>query len=382
MMHYRLFTPGPTSVPPQTLEVLAEPVTHHRTAAFRETFDAVQKGLRYCFQTDAEVYVVTGSGTSAFEAGLATVVAPGKKVLNIASGKFGERWGQMCKAFGIDVTDKHLEYGTHVTPAMMGDLLSAEKYDAVIVTHSETSTATVCDLENVAKVVHEKAPDALLIVDGITSIGAMPFYMDRWGVDVAITGSQKALMLPPGLGFVALSDRAWNAAEENKGQKPFYLDLRKYKKSAKDNDTPFTPANTLIKALGVSLKMIQDETIEHVWKRTHAHAEATRKGMQALGLTLFSEMPADSVSAINFPDGIDDSFRKVLQQDHNVHVAAGQADMKGKLFRVNHMGYTDVYDALAVVAATEHALRKMGHGVELGKGVAAAQKALAELFSA
>ena len=380
-MHYRLFTPGPTSVPPQTLEVLAEPVTHHRTAAFRETFDAVQKGLRYCFQTDAEVYVVTGSGTAAFEAGLATVVAPGKKVLNIASGKFGERWGQMAKVFGIDVTDKHLDYGTHVTPAIMGDLLSAEKYDAVIITHSETSTATVCDLENVAKVVHENAPDALLMVDGITSIGAMPFYMDKWGVDVAITGSQKALMLPPGLGFVALSDRAWKAAEENKGQKPFYLDLRKYKKSAKDNDTPFTPANTLIKALGVSLKMMQDETIEHVWKRTRAHAEATRQGMTALGLTLFSEMPADSVSAINFPDGIDDSFRKVMQQDHNVHVAAGQADMKGKLFRVNHMGYTDVYDALACVAATEHSLRKMGVNVELGRGVSAAQRALAGLFS-
>ena len=380
MMHYRLFTPGPTSVPPQTLEVLAEPVTHHRTAEFRETFDAVQKGLRYCFQTDREVYVITGSGTSAFEAGLATVVAPGKKVLNISSGKFGERWGQMCKTFGIDVTDKALEYGTHVTPDMMGDLLSAETYDAVIITHSETSTATVCDLENVAKVVHDKAPDALLIVDGITSIGAMPFYMDQWGIDVAITGSQKALMLPPGLGFVALSDKAWKAADENKGQKPFYLDLRKYKKSAKDNDTPFTPANTLIKALGVSLKMMQDETIEHVWKRTRAHAQATRQGMQALGLTLFSEMPADSVTAINFPAGVDDSFRKVLQKDHNIHVAAGQADMKGKLFRVNHMGYTDVYDALACVAATEHALRKLGVDVELGVGVSAAQRALAGLF--
>ena len=381
MMHYRLFTPGPTSVPPSVLEVLSEPVTHHRTGEFRALFDDVQKGLRNCFQTDNEVYVVTGSGTSAFEAGLATVVAPSCKTLNISSGKFGERWGQMCKTFGIDVTDKQLEYGTHVTPEMMSDLLSAESYGAVIITHSETSTATVCDLENVAKIVRDKAPDALLIVDGITSIGAMPFYMDKWGVDVAITGSQKALMLPPGLGFVSLSERAWAAAEQNKGQKPFYLDLRKYRKSAKDNDTPFTPANTLVKALGVALKIIEIETLEGVWKRTRAHAEATRAGMTALGLELFSQMPADSVTAIRYPEGVDDSFRKIMQKDHNVHVAGGQGDMSGTLFRINHMGYTDVYDALACVAATEHALRKMGRDVELGKGVAAAQGALAGMFT-
>lgn len=379
-MHYRLFTPGPTSVPPQTLAALNEPVTHHRTPAFRETFASVQKHLRELYQTKNEVYVITGSGTSAFEAGLTTVVAPGKTVLNISNGKFSERWGQQCKTFGIEVNNAVLDYGTHVTPDQMGKLLDEGKYDAVIITHSETSTATVCDLENVAKVIHEKQPEALLIIDGITSIGAMPFYMDKWGIDVAVTGSQKALMLPPGLGFVALSGRAWKAAEANTGQKPFYLDLRKYKKSAADSDTPFTPANTLIKALGVSLQMISDEGLEQVWKRTHTHAEMVRQGMQALGLSLFSRQPADSVTAINFPQGIDDSFRKVLQKEHNMHVAAGQGDMKGKLFRINHMGYTDVYDALAVVAATEIALTKSGAKIEAGKGVAAAQKVLAASF--
>lgn len=381
MMHYRLFTPGPTSVPPQTLAALNEPVTHHRTPAFRETFAAVQKHLRELYQTKNEIYVITGSGTAAFEAGLATVVAPGKKVLNISNGKFSERWGQLCKNFGIDVDNALLDYGTHVAGDQMGKLLDEAPYDAVIITHSETSTATVCDLGAVAKVIHQKQPDALLIIDGITSIGAMPFYMDKWGIDVAVTGSQKALMLPPGLGFVALSDKAWKAAEANTGPKPFYLDLRKYKKSAADSDTPFTPANTLIKGLGVSLQMIADEGLENVWKRTHIHAEMVRQGMQAMGLELFSRQPADSVTAVNFPEGVDDSFRKVLQKDHNIHVAAGQGDMKGNLFRINHMGYTDVYDALAVVAATEIALTKLGRKITLGAGVAAAQKVLAESFA-
>jgi aspartate aminotransferase-like enzyme len=373
----RLYTPGPTEVPPQTLEVLARPMVHHRTPEFRAAFDAVQQGLRYVYRTENEVLVVTGSGTAAFEAGLVTCVAPGKKVLNINNGKFGERWGKQCRKFGIDVTDRELPYGTHVTPDSMADELARASYDAVIVTHSETSTATACDMAGVAKAVRDKAPDALLIVDGITAIGALPFEMDAWGIDVAITGSQKALMLPPGLGFVSLSDRAWQAAEANEGQRPFYLDLRAYRKSAADSDTPFTPANTLIHALAESLAMIQAEGLETVWKRTAARAEAVRQGMTAVGLSLFSRQPADSVTAVNYPEGIDDAFRKHMKADHGMNVASGQASMKGKLFRVNHMGYTDAYDALAVVAATEHVLSKLGYPVEIGKGVAAAQKVLA-----
>ena len=382
-MKHRLYTPGPTEVPPQTLEVLARPVVHHRTPEFRAAFEQVQKGLRFCFRTASEVYVITGSGTAAFEAGLTTVVAPGKRVLNVNSGKFGERWGKQCKRFGIDVTDVEFEYGTHVTPDRMADELAKTTYDAVIVTHSETSTATACDMKGVAAAVRETAPDAVLMVDGITSIGALPFEMDAWDIDVAVCGSQKAMMLPPGLGFVALSERAWRAAEGNKGQNPFYLDLRAYRKSAADNDTPFTPANTLVHALAESLAMIEAEGLENVWRRTRAHAEATRAGMAAAGLSLFSMMPADSVTAINYPQGVGDEFRKHMNAAHGMNVAAGQSEMKGKLFRVNHMGYTDAYDALAVVAATEHVLAKLGQKVDLGAGVAAAQKALGEhLFSA
>jgi aspartate aminotransferase-like enzyme len=205
--------------------------------------------------------------------------------------------------------------------------------------------------------------------------------MDDWGVDVAVTGSQKALMLPPGLGFVALSARAWAAADRNKTQKDFYLDLKKYRKSIEDGDTPFTPANTLIEALRVSLKMVKDETLEGVWKRTHLTAEAFRQGMKALGFELFSQQPADSVSAVKYPAGVSDKdFRGGLKSKHNIHVAGGQGTMEGKIFRVNHMGYSDAYDALAVVAATEHVLKALGKPVQIGAGVSAAQQVLAKLF--
>jgi aspartate aminotransferase-like enzyme len=352
LMKYRLFTPGPTSVPPETLLELARPVTHHRTAEFRAMFNELQLLLQYVFQTQSTVYTITGSGTAAFEAGFTSCVAPGMRVLNVTNGKFAERWASYAKTYSCPLTEIKLPYGQHVTPELMAAELKKGHVDAVVLVHSETSTATVADLKNVAKVVREVGgDDTLLIVDGITSIGALPFQMDDWGVDVAITGSQKSLMLPPGLGFVALSDRAWRKAAAGKHIN-FYFDLTKYKKSMEDGDTPFTPANTLIAAQAVSLKMIRDETLETVWKRTATSAKAFRDGMVALG----------------------------LETKHNIHVAGGQGSMEGQLFRVNHMGYSDAYDALAVVAAIEHVLKGLGHPVELGKGLTAAQRVLAELF--
>lgn len=380
LMKYRLFTPGPTSVPDETLLQLAKPVHHHRTAEFRAMFAEVQRQLQYVYQTKNTVYTVTGSGTSAAEAGIINTIAPGSKALCVTNGKFAERWSQVCTAYGIEHKDIKLEYGLAATADQIETELKTSKYDAVILVHSETSTGTVCDLEKIGKVVRGHG-ETLLIVDGITSIGALPFRMDQWGVDVAITGSQKALMLPPGLAFVAMSDRAWAKAEGNKSSKEFYLDLRKYKASQEKGDTPFTPANTLIEALGVSLKMIQEETIEGVWKRTHLVAEAFRQGVKALGFELFSSSPADSVSAIKYMPGmVDKDFRGHLKTKHNIHIAGGQGTMEGKIFRVNHMGYTDAYDCLAVVAAIEHAMKAGGKSVEVGKGVTAAHKVLMELF--
>jgi len=380
LMKYRLYTPGPTSVPEAVLLELAKPVHHHRTGEFRTMFTEVQQLLQYVYQTKQTVFTVTASGTGAFEAALATVLAPGSKVLNVSNGKFAERWAQMSKTFGCEVKELKLEYGTAATAEMISTELKAAKYDAVILVHSETSAATVCDLEAIAKVVRSHG-DTLLFVDGITSIGSLPFKMDEWGVDVAVTGSQKALMLPPGLGFVALSDRAWAVADKNTTQRDFYFDLKKYRKSITDGDTPFTPANTLIEALAVALKMIKAEGIENIWKRTHVIAKATREGMKALGLEVFSKSPSDSVSSFKYPEGVTDKdFRGKLKTKHNIHIAGGQGTMEGKVFRVNHMGYTDAYDALAVVAAVEHTLKSLGKPVNFGAGVAAAQKILAELF--
>jgi len=380
LMKYRLFTPGPTSVPEATLLELAKPVHHHRTGEFRALFNEVQENLQYVYQTKSTVYTITGSGTAAFESALVSSLAPGSKALCVVNGKFAERWSSMCSTFGVEHKDIKLEYGHHVTAEHIANELKAAKYDAVILVHSETSTATVCDLESIAKAVRASG-DTLLIVDGITSIGALPFKMDDWGVDIAVTGSQKALMLPPGLGFVALSARAWAAVERNKTQKDFYFDLKKYHKSIADGDTPFTPANTLIEALRVSLKMIKDEGLESIWKRTHFTAEATRQGLKALGFELFSQTPADSVTAVKYPTGVTDKdFRGGLKNKHNIHVAGGQGTMEGNIFRVNHMGYSDAYDALAVVAATEHVLKALGKPVTIGSGVSAAQQVLAKLF--
>jgi aspartate aminotransferase-like enzyme len=380
LMKYRLFTPGPTSVPESTLLELAKPVHHHRTAEFRTLFSDLQSMLQYVFQTKNKVYTITGSGTAAFEAGFVSVMQPGQKVLTVTNGKFAERWSSYATTFGVEKKDLKLEYGEHATADMIAAELKAAKYDAVCIVHSETSTGTVCDLAAIAKVV-KASPDTLLIVDGITSIGAMPFRMDDWGVDVAITGSQKALMLPPGLGYVSLSDKAWEAVDKNKNPKEFYFDMKKYRKSIEDGDTPFTPANTLIEAQRASLKLIKDETLEIVWKRTHLTAEAFRQGMKALGFELFSKTPADSVTAVKYPAGVTDKdFRNNLKNKHNIHIAGGQGTMEGKIFRVNHMGYSDAYDALAVVAAIEHTLKALGKPVTFGAGVGAAQKVLAELF--
>jgi aspartate aminotransferase-like enzyme len=357
-------------------------VHHHRTGEFRTMFAEVQQLLQYVFQTKQTVYTITASGTGAFEAGFTSVMAPGQRVLNVSNGKFAERWSSYAKTFGCELVELKLEYGQPATPALIEAELKKGKFDAVSLVHSETSTATVCDLAGIGKVVREVGGEgALLIVDGITSIGALPFKMDEWGVDVAVTGSQKALMLPPGLGYVALSERAVKRMADAK-VKNFYFDLKRYQKSIGDGDTPFTPANTLIEAQAVSLKMIKAETLEVVWKRTHTVAEAFRQGMKALGLEIFSSNPADSVTAVKYPAGVaDKDFRNNLKSRHNIHIAGGQGTMEGKIFRVNHMGYTDPYDCLAAVAAIEHSLKALKQPVELGKGVCAAQKVLGQLFA-
>ena len=377
MYKQRLFTPGPTPVPEEVLLELARPMFHHRTAEYRAMLEQVTKDMQYVLGTSQDVYTITGSGSAAMEAAVSNVVAPGETVIAVRGGKFGERWSELGKAFGAEVVDLDIEWGTAPTADQIAEALRANPGTvAVYITQCETSTATFADVEALGKVVAGTA--ALLVVDGISSIGAVPFKMDAWGVDISVTGSQKALMLPPGLAFIACSEKAWKKIEAT-GPRAYYVDLKAYRKSlGKGFDNPYTPANLMIRAAVKALAMIRDEGLEAVWARSRRLAEALRAGAAALGLELFSKSPSDSVTALKVPDGIDgERLPKILANDFGVRCAGGQAQLKGKIIRFTTMGYTDAWDILAALGALEMALAKLGYEVEFGAGVAAAQKVLA-----
>lgn len=374
MIKQRLFTPGPTDVPPDVLAEMARPMIHHRTAQFREIFAGAIEGLKRILQTKNDVLTVTGSGTAGMEAAIACAVPRGGKVLVSNGGKFGERWVEVANAYGLEVDEVKLEWGTALDAETVKDKLSGGGYAAVITVHSETSTATACDLEAIGKVV--KDTDALLIADCITSAGCLPLKPDEWGVDIVGAGSQKALMLPPGLAFVAVSEKAWKSIDANKDAPVYYLDLKAYRKSVAKNDTPYTGPVSLIRAMSKAVEMINIVGIETVWKRVATMAEATRAAAEAIGLEVFSKQPSDSVTGLLFPDGVDDDFRKQLRGKYGASVAGGQEHLKGKLFRISHMGYVDPLDLVGLIAAIEYTLVDMGVDVPLGKGVAAAVKTL------
>ncbi len=379
MNKLRLMTPGPTSVPQEALIEMARPVEHHRTPEFRAMFQEVTEGLQYVYRTEASVLTITGSGTAAMESAILGTCPPDRKALVARGGKFGERWALVCEAHGIPHVSYDVEWG-HGPKAdvIEGYLKKDPDIATVIVTHSETSTAAACDLESIARVVRARGDDALLIVDGITSVGAIPVEFDAWGLDVVVTGSQKALMLPPGLGCVAVSDRAWKRIDSF-ASKSFYLCPKAYRKSLVDFDTPYTPNNVMIRGLAVTLKMIRDEGIENVWARTAMLAEATRNAAEAIGLKVFAADPSDSVTALLVPDGVDEpSLRKTVRAQYGVHLAGGQGKLKGKVIRISHMGYVDVLDTLGTISALELVLAEMGHSFPMGAGVAAAQAVIAE----
>ena len=375
MIKPRLFTPGPTDVSPEVLNEMAKPMFHHRTARFREMFGEVNEGLKKLFCTAGDVLTLAGSGTAGMEAAIATAVPRDKKVLVANGGKFGERWGKICRIYGLDVDEVVLEWGTAISPEVVAAKVATGEYGAVIVVHSETSTATAADLEAIAAVTRDT--DVLLLVDGITAVGALPLKTDEWGVDVVASGSQKAMMLPPGLACVTLSEKAWKAAESVTAP-GFYLDLKAYRKSIAGNDTPYTPAVSLIRGLKVALDMIHGIGIETVWARTALLAAAARAAATALGLKVFSSQPAASVTGIWYPEGVGDDFRKVLRTKYGVSVAGGQDDVKGKIFRMSHMGYVDPLETIGMLAAVEYTLAELGAEVQLGVGVAAAAKVLAD----
>lgn len=373
MQKPRLMTPGPAPVPEDVLLELARPVIHHRSAEAKEVITEVAGGLKEVFQTKNDVLILTASGTGAMEAAAVNTVPPGGKALVLSAGYFAARWANICKAYGINAISLETEWGHPVDPAQVAEALKQHP-DTVCVmgTLSETSTGTGHPVEAIGKIVAETP--AVFAVDGISGVGAMECRTDDWHVDILCVGSQKALMLPPGLAFVSVSPKAW-AKIDAFSSHSFYFNLKSARKKMQEFDTPFTPAHTLILALKASLRRIKAEGIENVWRRHRLMSEACQAGIQALGLELFSARPAEGLTAFRVPSGLKDSdIRGKLVERFGITTVGGQDKLKGKIVRVGHMGYTDEIDVVGGLAALEIVLNDLGLDVEPGVAVTAAQQ--------
>jgi aspartate aminotransferase-like enzyme len=374
MKKYRLFAPGPTPVAEETLLAMAQPIVHHRTESFEKVVAEVREGLKWLFQTKNEVLVLASSGTGAMEGAIVNTLSKGDKVIVVDGGKFGERWWKICKAYGVEPEIINVPWGSAVDPKEIKSRLDKGGYKAVFVQASESSTGTYHPIHEIAALTKDK--DSLCVVDAISALGAVDLPMDKWGIDILITGSQKALGLPPGLAMVALSDKAWSFTEKSSLPK-FYFDFKREKKNIEINTTAFTPAISLIIGLAAVLKKLRKEGLENLFARHARLAEATRQGMKALGLKLYSKSPVNSLTAVCTPEGIDaQKVFKILQTKHNMTIAGGQDAAKGKIFRIAHLGEFDDLDMVTVIAAVELALAELGHKFEMGVGVGAAMKVL------
>lgn len=376
-MKFRLLTPGPTPVPEETLLELARPVYYHRSAEFRAIHREVHADLQVVFCTKNPVLTLTSSGTGALEAALVNTVPPGSKAICLIAGRFGERWKNICQAFGIEPVSVSVPLGQAVQPEQLERAL-AEHPDAVAVcaTLSETATGVGHDLAAFGRLV-ARTP-AILLVDAISGLVAMECRTDDWHIDICCAGSQKALMLPPGLAFVSVSDKAWRTIDRNPQPRTYYFDLKKARAALEKFDTPYTPAHTMIRALGKSLKKLLGEGMNNIWKRHAKLAAAARAGFQALGLKLFAAQPNNALTVFEVPPGINgNAVVDKLEKQYGLKLAGGQEPLKGKIVRLGHMGYVDQFDILAAIAGVELVLHEMGHRLELGAGIGAAQKVFA-----
>jgi len=376
-----LLAPGPTPVPESISLEMALPMVHHRTPEFSKVFAEAAKDAKYLFQTEQDVLILASTGTGGMEGCVTNLFSPGDKLLVINGGKFGERWGQIGETFGMKIVWHKVEWGKAVNPEDIKSILDKEKdIKGIMVQASETSTTAVHPIKELAKLTGDR-DDILLVVDGITGVGVFPLPMDEWKIDAMITGSQKALELPPGLALVALSEKAWKFADKSTCPR-YYFDLKKERKNIGNDTTAYTPAVSLIVGLRGVLKGIREEGLENVHKRHNRLARATRAAVQALGLKLAApDSPADSATGLFIPESIDGGkIVKSLRDDFGVTLAGGQDSWKGKVIRIAHLGYVDTFDTVIAIAALEMALKKFGHNVELGKGVAAAQEILLEAY--
>jgi aspartate aminotransferase-like enzyme len=373
-----LFAPGPTSVPPEVLLELAKPVLHHREPQFLDILSEVRDGLKYLFQTSGEVIILSASGTGAMEAAIANLFSTGDRALVISGGKFGERWAEICGVYGVEARTLEVPWGEAVKPSDVADALGRDaSIRGVCVQACETSTGVAHDVQALGEIVKAYAHVAL-IVDAVSALGATDVRMDEWGLDAVAVGSQKAMMLPPGLAFVAMSDKAWQRAAQTNLPR-YYFDLPKIRRELEQDDHPYTLPTSLVVALRESLGYIRAEGLEHIFRRHRQLAEATRAGIKALGLSLLAEKsPSDALTVVRVPEGIDGArIPKLFQELCNITIVGGQDRLRGKVFRLAHMGYVDTFDVITMVSAVEIVLHHLGYPLEWGAGVRAAQEVLA-----
>ena len=377
MLKRYLFAPGPTPVPSEVLLEMAMPIIHHRSPDFFPVLDSAKRGLQWLYQTKNDVLILCSTGTGGMVGAVNNFFNHGDRVLVINGGKFGERWTEICQAYGLQVEEIIVEWGYAVKPDMVKKRLKKGKdIKGVFVQASETSTGVYHDIKALASIV-KKYEDTLFIVDAVSALVAHDLRTDEWGIDIMVAGSQKGVMLPPGLAFVSVSEKAWAKAEKSKLPK-FYFNFKKERQTLAKNQTNFTSPVTLIIGLNASLKMLKAEGLKNVFKRHERLANVIRKAVQALGLELYSkESPSNSVTAILAPPGIDgQAVYKNLREKYGITAAGGQDKARGKIFRIAHLGYSDRFDVIIAIAGIEMVLKGMGHPVKLGTGVAVAQELL------
>jgi len=378
MKKYQLMAPGPTPVPSNVLLAMAQPMIHHRTPAYDALFAEVRAGLKRLFQTTQDVLPFASSGTGAMEGAVANTLSAGDTVLLLRAGKFAERWEEICRAFGVTVVPLSAPFGDTVPAAAFAEALRRHpEARAVLMQHSESSTGVLHDVRGIAAATRDS--QAILIVDAVSSLGIADLQMDAWGVDVVVSGSQKGLMLPPGLSLCAVSQKAWGHVRTSRLPK-YYFDFTAEAKSVAKGEAHFTPAVSIMVGLREVLRMLEAEGLANTFRRHDRLARATRAGVEALGLEIFAKAtPSPALTPVVAPAGIDsEKILATYSTSHNITIAGGQGEMKGRVFRLGHMGYVAEFDVISALAALEQVLQELGHAVDFGASVSAAQKIFAE----
>jgi aspartate aminotransferase-like enzyme len=381
MKKIRLLTPGPTPVPERLSLRMAQPIVHHRSPEFEQVFARVREGLQWLFQTKQDVVQFAASGTGAMEAALVNFLRKGDTAVVVDGGKFGERWAKLAKSYGVSGVTLKVEWGNPVDPAAVERAL--KEYPgakAVFVQANESSTGVAHPVQKLAQVTQKTG--AILVVDAISALGAFDLPFDAWGIDVMVSACHKALGLPPGVAFLAANEKAWKL-NETADLPRFYFDLKRERDNQRKNQTAWTPAIALVEGLDESLQMFREEGLEATFARHERLARGARAGMQALGLQLYSKAPSAAMTTVLAPDGIDsEKLVKHLFKQYGIKLVGGQDAAKGKIFRIAHLGYFDDFDVLIVVGAIERGLSDLGARIQLGSGLSAAQKAMAQASGA